>query len=290
MNSLLPMCLAAMLAVAAPMSTAAAGPLRVVYPRSESARDVRTAYPLAVLRLALERSGAAYELRESERDMQQARSLRELAKGGAVDVVWTVTTVEREAELRPIRIPIDRGLIGWRLLLIRRGDAARFDGADPEPALAAMQGVQGHDWPDLAVLRANGLRVASSPSYEGLFAMVARGHAQYLPRAVDEAQVELASHAELPLEIEPSLLLHYPSALYFFVHPDNRALAAALEAGLEQAVRDGSLEREFDGAYGALIASADLGRRRVLALANPNLPSATPLARRELWFEPGAAP
>jgi hypothetical protein len=262
----------------------------VVYPRSESTKDQRTAYPLTVLRLALERSGAVYELRQSEREMQQARSLRELGKGAQLDVVWTVTTVQREAELRPIRIPIDRGLIGWRLLLIRRGDAARFDVADPAPSLAAMQGVQGHDWPDLAVLRANGLRVASSPSYEGLFAMIARGRAAYFPRAVDEAQAELATHAELPLAIEPSLLLHYPSALYFFVHPDNRALAAALEAGLEQAVRDGSLKREFDGAYGALIASAELGRRRVLALANPNLPPATPLARSELWFEPGALP
>jgi membrane-bound lytic murein transglycosylase MltF len=140
------------------------------------------------------------------------------------------------------------------------------------------------------VLRASGLAVEPSSTYEGLFAMLARGRVDYVPRGAHEVAAELVAHADLPLQLEPTLLVHYPSALYFFVHPGNDTLALALERGLEQSVADGSLRRLFDQAYGSLIAAGQLARRTRIELPNPTLPAATPLARRELWFEPGAPP
>ena len=290
MNSVACACLASLFFALASFAARAAEPLRVIYPRSESARDVRAAYPLAVLRNALDLSGVPYALSRSALEMQQSRSLRELVDGTRLDVVWSVTTAEREAKLRPVRIPIDRGLIGWRLLLIRQGDAPRYAGIAGVTGLAPLRGAQGHDWPDLEVLRASGLAVEPSATYEGLFAMLGRGRVDYVPRAVHEVAAELVAHAELPLQLEPSLLVHYPSALYFFVHPGNDALALALERGLELSVANGSLLRLFEQHYGALIAAGRLGLRTRIELANPTLPAATPLDRRELWFEPGATP
>lgn len=267
----------------------AAAPLRVLHPPVASGADVRARYPLAVLHLALLRSGREAAIAPTPLHGTQERLLRLLQEGRQLDVMWTVTTAERERRLRAVRFPIDRGLVGWRVLLVRRDALSRFiPGADPRGALAALQGVQGHDWPDLAILRANGLRVASTPAYEGLFEMLARGHVDYVPRSVAEVGDELAARAGMGLAIEPRLLLRYPSALYFFVHPDNTALAQALQAGLERAHADGSLQRLFDRAHGPALATLGLDRRRVLTLRNPLQPDSLPLHRRALWF--GATP
>ncbi len=265
----------------------AAEPLRVIYPRSESRKDGRAIFPIAVLQLALEHSGREFRLQPSQATMQQARSIRMLSDGRELDVLWTVATPAREKQLRPIRIPIDLGLIGWRVLLIRSGDAQRFASIDSIAALSLLLGGQGHDWPDLAILRANGLQVAASPTYEGLFAMLVRGHIDYFPRGIDEVDRELERRSETPVEIEPTLLLHYPAPLYFFVNPGNDALARALETGLEACIADGSLRDALQQRFSERISSLNIAQRKILELHNADLPEATPLARNELWFEPG---
>ncbi|KGI78857.1 hypothetical protein [Oleiagrimonas soli] len=282
-----------LLALVVPLSPAcvhATAPLRVIYPRAESQQDARQRYPLEVLRLALARSGVAYRLQPSRTAMQQARSLRMLASGHGLDVVWTVTTRERERRLRAIRIPIDRGLIGWRVLLVHRGDRARFARIDRVRQLAALRAGQGHDWPDLAILRANGLQVDASATYEGLFQMLARRHIDYFPRSIAEVDGELNSHAGLPIELEPHLLLHYPSALYFFVRPHNVALADAIRRGLERSLDDGSLLRLFHRTYDADLDRLDLARRTILELRNPDFPDDAPLQNTALWFHPKSHP
>ena len=183
-----------LLACVLPVAAATAGPVRqLVYPAVESERDGRAAYPVALLRLALARSGETLELRASPTPMQQSRSLRMLEDGRGLDVVWTVSTEARERRLRPVRIPIDRGLIGWRMLLIRDGDEARFASVVSALDLRRFRYAQGHDWPDLELLRANGLRAEACPTYEGLFGMLARRHVDAVPRSVTEAPVEAAA-------------------------------------------------------------------------------------------------
>lgn len=282
------------LLAAAPSSMAnphaAPEPLQVRYPAEESSRDLRRAYPLAVLKLALERSGRRHALQAASPRATQQRVLQLVAQGHSLDVAWSVTTAAREEQLRAVPFPIDRGLVGWRVLLVRRGNSASFANVRDVSDLSRHLGAQGHDWPDLEILRRNGLNVAAGTSYDGLFSMLARGHIDYLPRSVAEAGVEVETHPDLPLEVEPRLLLHYPSALYFFVHPDNVALADALATGLERAQRDGSLERLFQRTYGAQLAALRLHERRVLELENPLLPAGKPLQRRLLWPDAGDHP
>lgn len=276
--------LLALLLVAAPL--AAQPPRTITHPRSESARDQRVVYPLAVLELALARSGLAHRLQPACSTMPQSRALRTLEADTGLDVIWTVTDASREARLRPVRFPIDRGLIGWRVLLVRQGEAGRFAGAAQAADLAAFRFGQGHDWPDLRILRGNGLRVEASPTYEGLFAMLARGRIDALPRSLAEVPAELAARPHLDLALEPALLLHYPSALYFFVRQDDAELADAIASGLETALADGSFEALFQRYHGEAIAAVAPGSRRVVALVHPGLPAGTPLDRPGLWWSP----
>lgn len=265
-------------------------PVVVRHPAPEVRQDQRGDYPTRLLALALASSGEDYRLEPSRQAMSKGRAILELSQGSPdIDILWAVTSEERERLLLPIRIPIDRGLIGWRVALIRAADADRFAKVRSLEALRAFVGAQGHDWPDLSILRASGLQVTGVNTYLGLFQMLARGRFDYLPRSLVEAQTELAQNRDLALAIAPGFVLHYPTPLYFFVNRERPELAEAVRRGLEKAMADGSFERLFQSAHARHIEQAHLAQRTVLQLDNPLLPADTPLDRRELWWQPEPA-
>lgn len=259
----------------------------VYYPQPESSDDRRASYPAAVLRLCEQYLEQQYQFKPSAVHAQQSRNLLLLQQGRGLDVVWTVSNAERERQLLPVRIPLDRGLIGWRLLLIRQQDAQRFADISSLPQLAAMIGGQGHDWPDVEVLRANGLNLSTSTTYQGLFDMLARGHIEYFPRSVAEIWPESSAHSHKGLVVDPTLALHYPGLLYFFVNRQNTQLAEALTSCLQQATEDGSLQQLFYTYYGFAIKLAALGQRQILTLALPEQSVAVPELDDRYWFTPG---
>jgi membrane-bound lytic murein transglycosylase MltF len=258
---------------------------RVVYPLHDPDRLPQWGYLLDVMRLAIQRSGVAYELVESRVPMVQGRVVRELAEGhGDPDLAWSMTSLEREDQLLPVRVPVDRGLIGYRLAFVRRADAERWRGLRSLAELQRYTAGQGHDWPDTEILRANGLRVETASRYEVLFEMLRLGRIDYFPRSVIEIDDEAATPLAHDLVIEPHVLLRYPAASYLFVRPNRPRLAADLQRGLDAAVADGSFQRLFQRHYGDLIARHRLAQRRTLVLRNPLLPPATPLHRSAYWL------
>lgn len=259
----------------------------VIYAWAEHmADDKRGHYPIELLALALAKSGQDYRATPSKYNLSQFRTLRHLQMNKGIDVVWTLSSPEREEELLPIRIPIDRGLIGWRLLLITASDAQTFAQLDSPEQLKSLRAGQGHDWPDYPILRDNGFKVSGSASYDGLFHMLKRQHIRYFPRSLTEIQPELDSHPDMNLTIAPKWVLYYPAPLYFFVRKGNVQLATAIEQGLELAIRDGSMRTLFTQHFAATIANAQLQQRHIVQLTNPLLTAETPLARSDLWFSP----
>ena len=258
----------------------------VVYPRAESASDERDRYPVQLLELALREAHSAYELKPHPVFMLQVRAMREVEQGSGLDIVWTMTSKEREQALLPIRIPIDRGLLGWRLLLVEPAASAKFAQVSSLQQLKALRCGQGADWPDTTILRDAGLAVDESARYGDLFQKLAAGRIDYFPRSVQEIWGELDNHRAEGFVIEPTLALHYPTAMYFFVNKQRTELAADIRKGLEAALRDGSFQALFMQHFGDILKRSKLDRRRVLEMRNPLLPPETPLADARLWYRP----
>jgi hypothetical protein len=257
----------------------------IYYPRPESARDQRTAYPVKLLQLALRKANASYQLRPSELVMVQGRALLQIEGNSKyVHVAWSMTSKAREKQVMPIRIPIDKGLLGWRLGMVTKANRDLFAHVASAADLAAFSAASGHDWPDTAILRSNGLGVVDTDKYELLFRMLENGKVAYFPRAVTEIWTELAARKSNGLVVADHLLIYYPAPNYFFVNKHNTKLAAAITLGLERAIADGSFEHLFLQHFGADIERVDFARRRVLVLSNPSLPEETPLDRAALWF------
>ncbi|HEY0062190.1 MAG TPA: transporter substrate-binding domain-containing protein [Telluria sp.] len=274
-------CFAVLLLLAS--SVPAAADIVIRYPRPESNPDQRSRYPLRLLELALARSDNHYRIELSPVRMQQGRALLRLENNAGIDVLSTMTTVERETRLQPIRIPIDKGLIGWRLLLVDKARLPRMAQVRSLLALKSYSGGQGSDWPDTAIMRANGLSVYGTSNYESLFSMLENGRIDYFPRSVTEIWAEADLHKKR-LAVLPDIVLRYPTAIYFFVRKDDARLEADLRDGLEKMIADGSFERLFQAFYGDMLRRARLRQRQVIELHNPLMPDSLPLARKQLWY------
>ena len=154
---------------------------RLVYPLHSKGEDPE-AYVVELLRLALAHSGGDYQLEPSLEPMPQSRAQLSLERNdGRVQLMWTMTTREREADLLPIRIPIYKGLISWRVFLVRADQRDLLAGVTRREQLEALRMGQRHDWPDTDILRANGLTVVTTPGYENLFRMLDAGRFELFP-------------------------------------------------------------------------------------------------------------
>ena len=267
--------------------SAVAAPAQVLYPRPETAGDPRTDYPVTLLRLALAKSGGQFALQPTRETMLQGRALSELATGsGSPRVVWSMTSREREKALLPIRIPIYKGLIGWRIPLIHKQNPDLLKEVNTVDGLKTLRTAQGHDWPDTDILRAAQLNVSGVVGYESLFSMLHTQRIDYFPRSLAEIWAEVKNHSAKDIAIDTHVVIHYDTAFYYFVNNQDTALAQAIERGLEAAIADGSFDRLFYQNYANLIKRAELDKRVVIELPNPLLPPETPLGRKELWFRP----
>ncbi|OZY87059.1 hypothetical protein CBP51_08760 [Cellvibrio mixtus] len=257
----------------------------VIYSWAESrSADERGHYPVALLKLALAKAGGTYEPKASSHDMSQSRTLRHVELGRDLDITWTLTTPEREQRLLPIRIPIDRGLLGWRLLLITPQDSDFF-ATLTAGQLKNLRSGQEQDWPDYQILRHNGFKITPATNYQGLFYMLKRGRIAYFPRALTEVLPEIHAQKNIDLAIAPRWVLYYPAPVYFFVNKQRPELAAAIEKGLLMAIDDGSMHQLFITHFGESINRMELHKREIIRLENPLLPAETPLDNAALWYD-----
>ncbi|GJJ00541.1 hypothetical protein RugamoR64_10790 [Duganella rhizosphaerae] len=266
----------------------------LTYPLTSDGVDSRYDYDWAVLRAALEKTTPRYgvfEQHQSRVAMSPPRVVQEMSSpSGRINIFVRATSPELEREFLPVRLPVDRGLLGYRLLLIRGADQQRFAGVKTVADLRQLRAGLGQGWADIPIFEKAGVPVVEGSSYDGLFAMLEADRFDFYSRSADEAlrefQERSASHPQMA--VEQTLLLHYPLPRYFFLRRDaeGRLLAKRIETGMEMMIKDGTLNTLFQRYKGELIKNTAMHKRRVIYLTNPKLTPQTPLTRGELWFNP----
>lgn len=259
----------------------------VRYPAPEGEDDARMQYFIDLLRLSMEKTVdtyGPYELKPASVVMSQVQAMKSLMSGKELDVIHSMTNKGRERVLRPIRIPLDKGLLGMRLLMIRETDQEKFSEYRTKNDVKNIVMGQGADWPDTEILKFNEFKVTTSPSYSPLFNMLETGQIEAFPRAVFEIFDELEAHEDKNFTVAPNIALRYPAAMYFFVRQSNKALADRIETGLRRAISDGSFDEAFNGYMQQHLQQANLENRVVIRLSNPLLPEETPLEDSALWY------
>lgn len=259
---------------------------QITFPRPLETASTIEEYPIQLLALALDQTGVNYQLKPSDNILSKGKALDRLEDNREINIVWGMTNVQREKDLLPIRIPIFKGLIGWRLLLIRQDMADRFTYIQQFEHLVKLSPLQGRDWPDTKILQSNGFEVITERTQMSLMKMLSRAQGDFFPRSIIEIWEELAkSDVENQIQVQPSLGIRYPAAIYFFVNKKSVPLANLIKRGLEKAIENGTYEALFVENYKAYIDKAQIEDRTFYQLENAFLPEETPLDRKELWFD-----
>ncbi len=224
---------------------------------------------------ATEDQYGALSLKSNNVEMLQNRQLVALDRS-LLDILWTVTTEDRENRYLPIRVPLIQGLFGYRVFLIHRANRFRFDPELSIEQLKTLTAVQGFDWPDTVVLRNNGFNVATSDYYNG-FKLLAQQFVDYYPRGVTEVFDELNVYQDKEIEIAPNHVLYYPNFMFFFVRKDDQALHDRILEGLTKLQANGTFDALFNQQNFIQDAISMIEQRKVHVLDVPHSESTTNL-------------
>ena len=239
----------------------------MTYPRPEAGSDKRQDFAIDVLQAILAQIPHKYRLQQSLYPAQQDRALL-LLNDKKLDIVWTGTSDHREQHYRAIRIPIQKGLLGWRLFLVNEDHSDLLKDVQTTQQLRLFSVGLGGGWPDVALFSDNGFVVHTTTSYEALFMMLQKRRFDLFPRSVLEIWEELESYKNMGIAVEPNTAVHYPYANFYFVHKDDVQLASDIEQGFNKLITSGEYERMFQNTYQHVLDKAQLSERKILPLKN----------------------
>jgi Bacterial extracellular solute-binding proteins, family 3 len=234
------------LAAGLPPARGASPPLTLRVPDPD-AYSAHGHFYIELLKLALRKTGEAEPpptLIHASPGLPRAR-LRQMLQDGQLDLLWSSTTPEREAQALPVRFDLLKGTGELRFLLVRAADLPRLREVRTLDALRQLKAGGGTYWSDVQILRANGFTVETTPKYELVFRMLKAGRFDFIPRTREEIDDELRAHAADGFAELPGLALQYRQPLYFFVSRDKPQLAERLLRGLKLAAADGSFDALF---------------------------------------------
>lgn len=288
------------LCFAAPARTAERAVMAFIYHSDHAAplpgepESLRNQYTLEVLRQALERTRAAYgdfALTPSPAMHEKYRPTALEHADEGINISAFPAKSGLDGKLIPVRIPIDRGLIGYRVLTIRAADQPRFDQVREAADLKSFRfGLLG-SWDDVDILMHDGVAVETGSSQDGLFRMLDAKRFDALANAVPPVTQLFDRYGPVypAMAIEKGLLLHYPMPVYFWFRntEDGRLRAERVRSGLESMVKDGTLKTLFHKQFDETLQRLDFGHRRVIDLPDPLLDGQDPLADPALWYKPG---
>ena len=267
-------------AVATASEQKAQAPTIFTYRSAESDLDARYDYDLSLLTLALDKTVKQYGpyTLEPSGGMNFARAIH-LVETNQKPNFFIKLSYEKQfsSNLVHTSIPIDLGIVGYRVCFISPQADKRLSS---KPSLAELKRLlhgQGKGWADVKILESNGFQVFENSSYEGLFLMVANNRVDLFCRGVNELYDEFHAHKSIPgLQYDKRFVLYYPLPRFFYTHRDNIEALERISLGLSLAFEDGSLQKLWRSAYQTSIEFSQLSQRELIPLENPTLEALEP--------------
>ncbi len=170
-----------------------------------------------------------------------------------------------------IPFPIRMGLLGYRVLLLKKGDAGKFE------SIKNLKGLQKYkmsfypSWEDFYVYEQNKLPLYSAKGYFDVFKSVIEGRSDYTSRSIIEVTKELKylHSKKFELDIDPHILLHYPFADFFYIKKSNKLLYDRFVTGFKSIIKDGSWIKLLKEYYLNELNALNLKKRKLIELNNP---------------------
>lgn len=261
---------------------------KVIYYNSSGNKEKTLGFK--ALQLAFEKIGNPYVLKPSTIGFNTTNAMIEaLTNGDKLDILWASASNKASEKLLAVPFPIDRGLLGMRILLIDGARQNEFSQVKNLDDLKKFKALQGLGWADVDVLRKSGLIVRTG-SPKNLYKMTVGRRGDHFARGAFEAFNEQAREvANVPgLAVEKTILLQYESSNTFYVKKNNTKLRDDILRGLEIAWKDGSYNALFfdDADVKTALSKGDFKNRTLIKINNPNFPTDLSQADARYWYDP----
>jgi len=261
----------------------------VRYVASKNFPDPKNAYFLELLKLTLESTKGEFGdfvLQPVSIEMAQERTSKMLERNELIDLTWRMTSKGLEEQLQAIYFPLLKGMMGYRIFIIRAGQQKTFLKDTSLEKLKKTPVGQGINWPDSEILKSNGFNVVEG-SDNHLLKMLVKKRFDYFPRALHEPWLEIKGNNLFT--IEQNIALKYYAPIFFFVNKENIRLRKRLDKGLAKLINSG----EFDALFANhpmtsnILMKANLGSRKIFELVNPIASKRTQdlISKKHLWLE-----
>lgn len=216
------------------------------------------------------------------------RAFALMEDGGSLNVIAVPTKAEWEKHKLPVYVPIRRGILGYRLLLVNRQDLPEFAAIESLDQLRQLRAGLKAQWSITEIMEKLGFNIVKGASFEGLFQMLASQRFDYFPRGVNEVFADLAKRENLypDMVIEPTMALFIPLPTYVFVSPKYERLHQRFSAGLNMMVNDGTLNSLFLDFHGDQLERARLADRKIFFVDDLKRPGVRELEDDGLWYRP----
>lgn len=187
-----------------------------------------------------------------------------------------------------IEKPLAKGLLGFRLLLVRADSLDFFKQIKIAKQLQEISIGIPKTWSDAELFRHNDYAVVEDGTFEELLPRLKSKAFEYAALGANEIEefVDARVAAQDGVFIEPTLMLYYPFPLVFYIHRAKPDLARRVADGLQIIMANGEHERLFVKHHGDVVARLQLHKRTVFHLHNAAMPQSmaaftSPLLHRE---------
>ena len=173
-----------------------------------------------------------------------------------------------------INQPLAKGLLGYRLLIVRNESLQVFQELKELKDLLTLSVGVPATWADAELFRQNDFNVIEKGTLEDIFVCLRNKEFDFIALGANEVEAVFKQygHALDGLSIEPSMMIYYPFPLVFYVKPSKPALALRLERGLLTLMQNGQYEVLFHQHHGDVVARLQLKERQLFGLHNAILP------------------
>jgi hypothetical protein len=238
----------------------------------------RQGYERALLDSCLsvtERQFGSYSLLIDNVDYPDAKDEGNVFEKGC-DVLVTVAGNVKFKNKHKIVInqPLAKGLLGYRLLIIRKDSQEIFKSLSELNDLQSLSIGIPDTWADAELFRQNNVKVVERGTLDDIFTRLQNQEFDFIALGANEIEDVFADYAApiKELMIEPSKMIYYPFPLVFYVNPCHPELAKRLKAGLADIIQSGQFETLFRSHHGDVVSRLNLKKRKIFTLKNALLP------------------
>ena len=242
----------------------------------ESPNDTRVIFKNELVRQALEITKdkyGEYKIVENPQRMNIARAFRELQKGENLSLTFAHTRPEFEEKAFPIRVSLRQGIDSYRLLLVRKGEKARFKSVKTTEELKAFTVGLSPNWSTYKVMSKREFNIVDAPDYASMFRMLDLKRFDFIPRAINEIydEIDLYEPVGEGLEIVDGIALYIPAASYMFVSRKQPRIFERLNSGLHAMNVNGDLSALTKKYYRESVLKAKLQDRIIISMDDSKL-------------------